>query len=190
MPNPAQGTLEPLYIAFRFEVVLNVDSTLPGITNPLCNAAFAECDGLEIAMEPKILREGGNNQEIIHLIEPVKYGQLTLKRGMTSNLQLWTWCTLAAQAGQRATAQGFVTLWDAAGTPRVIFTLADCLPIKLRGPSLSAKEGQIAIEEMQLVYSKLAVQLAGGASAGQNTPVNGVSGGPGLSNSTPAGRHS
>ncbi|GHO87628.1 phage tail protein [Dictyobacter formicarum] len=189
MPNPALETIEPPYTAFRFEVVLNLDSALPGITNPICNAAFAECDGLEMSMEPKILREGGNNQESITLMGPVSYGQLTLRRGMTANIQLWTWFAAATQTGQRATAQGVVTQWDAAGRPRLSFVLTNCLPVRLRGPSLNAKDGQVAIEEMQIVYSRLSVRLAGEAGSGQNMASSTVSGGPGLSNSTSSSRN-
>lgn len=185
MPNPALETIEPPYTAFRFEVVLNLDSALPGITNPLCNAAFAECDGLEMSMEPKTIREGGNNQESIHLMGSVSYGQLTLRRGMTANMQLWTWFSAAVQAGQRATAQGLVTLWDATGNPCLTFMLTNCLPVRLRGPSLSAKDGQIAIEEMQIVYGKISVRLSGEAGSAQSMATNSVSGGPGLSNNTP-----
>ncbi len=168
MANPASETVDPPYTAFRFEVILNLNSPPPGVTNPVCNAAFAECDGLEMTMEPKTFREGGNNQEQHHLIGQIGYGQLTLKRGMTANLQLWNWFAAAGQTGRRSTAyaQGQVTLWDASGTPRVTFVLTNCLPVKMRGPSLNAANGQIAIEEMQLVYSQMTVKPAGAAGAG------------------------
>ncbi len=71
MSNPAFETVESPYTAFRFEVLLNLDNPPAGVTNPICNAAFAECDGLEMTMEPKAIREGGNNQEQIHLMGPV-----------------------------------------------------------------------------------------------------------------------
>ena len=44
------------FLAFRFDVQINVPSVL-GLTNPLCNAAFAECDGLEMTMEVRAYRE-------------------------------------------------------------------------------------------------------------------------------------
>lgn len=178
MVNPAFETVDPPYTAFRFAVELNLDDPPPGVTNPVCEAAFAECDGLEMTMEPKVVREGGNNQEHIHLVGPVSYGQLTLKRGMTANLHLWNWFAAAGQPGHIPTAQGMITLWDASGTPRVAFMLTDCLPVKMRGPSLNAKDGQIAIEEMQLVYSHLAVRPAGEAGSG---PGAGLSAGIGVS---------
>lgn len=202
MPNPAPETVDPPYMAFRFEVVLNLDNPPPGVTNPICNAAFAECDGLEMTMEPKAIREGGNNAQQLHRIGPVSYSQLTLRRGMTANLQLWSWFVAAAQPGRRSTAQGQVTLWDTAGTPRITFMLTDCLPVKMRGPSLNAKDGQIAIEEMQLVYSSLSLRPAGTAGAGASGSIGlnfggaaglsasfgaSVSGGVGLSGGVSAG---
>jgi hypothetical protein len=101
---------------------------------------------------------------------------------MTANLQLWNWFSAAGQTGRRSTAQGLVTLWDASGKPRITFLLTDCLPVKLRGPSLNAKDGQIAIEEIQLVYASLKVKPASGVgSGGQITGLVSVSGGAGLS---------
>lgn len=167
MANPAFETVDPPFTTFRFEVVLDVvEPVPPGITNPVCNAAFAECDGLEMSIEPKTFREGGNNREQIHLVGKVSYGQLTLKRGMTANLQLWTWMSAAAQPGRKSTADGRITMWDADGTPRLTFLLRECLPTRLRGPSLNAKDGLVAIEEMQLVYRSLEVRPAGEGAAG------------------------
>jgi phage tail-like protein len=206
MPNPAPETVDPPYTAFRFEVALTPDDPPPGVDSPVCHAAFAECDGLEMTMEPKTVREGGNNDAQPHLIGPVSYGQLTLRRGMTSNLQLWTWFLGAAQPGRRPTAEGEVTMWDAAGTPRVTFLLHGCVPVKVRGPSLNAKDGQVAVEEMHLAYASMEVRPAGdggfGAGLGAGLSIGGgislgggigvsasldasaalsVSGGPGLS---------
>src|SRR5437764_6840249 len=124
-----ENVLAP-YIAFNFEVVLNLDDPPSGVNTPICSAAFSDCDGLEMTMEPKAVREGGNNQEHIHLMGPTSYGQLTLKRGMTANLDLWNWFAAAGQAGRNSKAIGQVTMSDAAGKQVVTFDLTDCLPVK------------------------------------------------------------
>ena len=42
------------FIAFNFSVELQVaNAGTLGLANPLCSAEFAECDGLEMTMEPK-----------------------------------------------------------------------------------------------------------------------------------------
>src|SRR4051794_38815967 len=98
------------FVAFRFEVVLDLDQPTAGLSSPLVDAAFAECDGLELTMQTKTLEVGGVNDRQIHLIGPVTSGQLTLKRGMTSNLQLWQWFSEGTKPGSVLTAHGQIAL--------------------------------------------------------------------------------
>ena len=46
------------FTAFNFGVEIRVNDAIPRV----CSAAFAECDGLEMTMEVKTIREGGNNR--------------------------------------------------------------------------------------------------------------------------------
>jgi len=153
------------FVAFRFDVRLLVDNARElGLTNPLCDAAFAECDGLEMTMEPKVVKEGGNNLQQLHLVGAVTYGNLTLKRGMTPNLDLWKWFAgVAGKAGKGAKASAVVRLLDPGSKPEsekvnVRFLLTGCLPIKLKAPALHAKDGMVAIEEMQIAYTAFTVE--------------------------------
>ncbi len=149
------------FTAFRFEVQLKLKNPQDyGLPDTLCDAAFAECDGLEMSMEPKTIREGGNNTAQIHLVGPVSYGNLSLKRGMTQSLDLWRWFSVAvSNQGRGVVAQGIVTMRDAADKVQVRFKITDCLPIKLKAPALNAKEGLVAIEEMQIAYKYFTVEL-------------------------------
>lgn len=151
-------------IAFRFEVQLTVkDPQRFGLTSPLCGGKFSEIDGLEMSNEVKTVREGGNNLNQIHLVGPVTYGQLTLKRGMTTNLDLWKWFKAAAggeENGRGTMAQGAVVMSDASNTPQFRFELTDCLPVKIKAPSFNAKDGAVAIEELQIAYSSFTVRPA------------------------------
>ena len=95
--------------SFRFEVSIMVENgSSHGLSNPLCSAAFAECSGLEASMTPKTIEEGGNNVEQVHLVGPVTYSQLTLKRGMTQNLDLWRWFTAVTRLGSPTGARADV----------------------------------------------------------------------------------
>lgn len=142
------------FTAFNFAVEINV----PGVSSQLCSASFSECDGLEMTMEVKTIREGGNNGQQIRLTGPLSYGQLTLKRGMTDSFDLWSWFSAMLQPaniGLRADAE--VVLFAGDGqTERARFLLRRCLPTRLKAPALNAKDGTIAIEELQLVYESLA----------------------------------
>jgi phage tail-like protein len=114
-----------------------------------------------MTMEPKTVKEGGNNTQQIHLVGPVTYGNLTLKRGMTSNFDLWKWFSLATGNVARGTiASGTILMRHGDGRNAVRFKLTDCLPLKIKAPVLNAKDGILAIEEMQIAYSSFTVELA------------------------------
>lgn len=146
------------FTTFSFAVEIAVN----GISSRMCSAAFAECDGLEMTMEVKTIREGGNNASQIRLAGPLTFGTLTLKRGMTSAFDLWDWFSkVQLDPGLRADAQ--VVLYAADGiTVRANFLLSRCLPIKLKAPALNAKDGAIAIEELQLAYESMRLEKPGG----------------------------
>jgi phage tail-like protein len=142
--------------AFNFEV----DVTLEDSADRLCQAAFAECDGLEVSMEVKTIREGGNNGVQHRLTGPVSYGTLTLKRGMTESFDLWAWVErLQAQPSLRANADVVVLSPDRAHK-RAVFAARRCVPIKLKAPALNAKDGMVAVEELQLAYESLHLRPA------------------------------
>lgn len=167
-----------IFTSFRFLVEISIE----GISEEICKAAFAECDGLEMTMEPKTFHQGGQNTEQVHLAGIISYAQLTLKRGMSKDFGLWRWFTEMKKTNKRGLrGQAIITMLDGAGQKQITFKLKDCLPIKLRAPALNAKEGGIAIEEMQLVYSSLEVEFDSDqsgenvqSSVGENaqTPVN------------------
>ena len=142
------------FTAFNFAVEIHVE----GVAVQVCDAAFAECDGLEMTMDVKTIREGGNNGKEIRLTGGFKYGQVTMKRGMTSNFELWNWFNLTlTDPSLRGEAQ--VVLYANDGeTVRARFLLSRCLPVKLKSPPLNAKDGGVAIEELQLAYETLTMK--------------------------------
>jgi phage tail-like protein len=144
------------FTAFNFAVEITREDE----PKMLCSAAFSECDGLEMTMEVKTIREGGNNGRQIRLSGPYAYSQLTLKRGMTQNADLWTWFTdTLANPALRANAE--VVLFAADGsTERARFVLSRCLPVKLKAPPLNAKDGAVAVEELQIAYEALEMKRA------------------------------
>jgi phage tail-like protein len=147
------GTPNP-FRAFNFAVEIKVE----GVAMQVCDAAFSECDGLEMTMDVKTIREGGNNGKQIRLTGPMNIGQVTMKRGMTSTFDLWDWFSLMlSDPSLRADAE--VVIFAADGTTeRARFILSRCVPTKLKSPALNAKEGAVAIEELQLSYESLSLK--------------------------------
>jgi len=152
----------PPFTAFNFSVEL---ASPDGGGNPMCSAAFAECDGLEQTMDVKTIREGGNNARQIRLAGMVSYSQLTLKRGMSPSFDLWNWfASVTRSPGLRV--DGEVVLRAPDQSERLRFKLRRCLPLKLKAPPLNAKDGMVAVEELQLAYESLTVVPAGGGGSG------------------------
>ena len=153
----------PLLTTFNFDVQIEVEGASGyGLPKVLCNAAFAECDGLEMTMEPKMVREGGNNTRQIPLVGQVSYGMLTLRRGMTEDLDLWKWFTVSSSNRGRGTkGRGIITVQNGARESVLKYSLNGCLPVKIKAPSLNARSGLLAIEEMQIAYSFFTIEKAG-----------------------------
>jgi len=156
MPNGVPFT------TFNFKVLLSFPNSLSQLAAAvsvdemtICRGEFSEVDGIEMSMAPKTIREGGNNGRQIHLSGPVSYGQLTLKRGMTENTALWRWFETAQRRLDLRADGKIIMLAPDRRSKEVRFNITGCLPVKLKAPALSAKDGLIAIEEMQLVYETL-----------------------------------
>lgn len=139
------------FSAFNFEIRIHKqgDQTL------LCGGAFSDCDGLEMTMEVKTIRQGGDNARQIRLAGPVSFGQITLKRGMTKGYDLWNWfAQTLADPGLRADAQ--IVMFETDRTRQAaLFNLERCIPVKLKAPALNARDGIVAIEELQIAYETL-----------------------------------
>jgi phage tail-like protein len=159
MANPANETVAAPFTAFNFSVEIDV----PGVSSRVCSASFSECDGLEATMEVKTIREGGNNVTQIRLTGPLAYGQLTLKRGMTATFDLWQWMgAVCARPALRADGEVVVLAPDG-HTERARFLLSRCVPVKVKAPVLSARDGTVAIEELGLAFERITLVGPGAA---------------------------
>lgn len=156
MPDIALNAPAYPFAAFNFAVEI----VLPGASAPLCAGAFSECDGLEMSMEVKTIREGGNNGRQVRLSGPLAFGQLTLKRGMSRGFELWAWFT-RCRDDPRVRADAEVVMLAADRTTECArFVLSRCVPVKLKAAALSAKDGQVAVEELQLAYESIRLEPA------------------------------
>ena len=144
------------FVAFRFQVSLTGSNLPAGLgPGPLCGGSFSEATGLEATMTPRTIREGGRNFGQIQRPGPTAFGIVTLKRGVTSQQDLWTWFDLVAnREGFGRTLNGKIDIYS--GTS-VAFTwkLSNVLPVKFKAPDLSATAAQVAIEELQLAFEQL-----------------------------------
>jgi phage tail-like protein len=146
------------FTAYNFRVEILPD----GASEPLCGAAFAECDGLEMRLDVKSLRELGNNSGPVLLAGGASYGEVTLRRGMTESFDLWDWFQAVIRDPFVRADAVITVLAPDHRTERARFRLRRCVPVRLKAPRLDAVDGTVAIEELQFACEGLALEHPGG----------------------------
>jgi phage tail-like protein len=131
------------YKNFKFRVEIG------GITS----AGFSECTGLSTEVDCIEYREGGDFFSR-KLPGRSKFGNITLKRGVTKTPELQDWHKniLNGVADRR---DGFVILLDDDMTAVVRWKFFDAFPRKWEGPDLKADGNEVAIESLELCCERI-----------------------------------
>jgi phage tail-like protein len=133
----------------------------------LGDGSFQECSGLELEADVKEHLEGGRNDGVIRRVGRVKLQPLVLKRGMFAPRpggrvvpELWAWLQgMVAGTLPIPRYDGIVEVKD----PSYRVTMATWsfvrgLPLKVTGPALNARTGEIAIEELHIAHEGLRLE--------------------------------
>ena len=143
----------------------------PGVTDVLFAVTdfvvggFSECTGLEMSLELEEYREGGVNGYVHKLPKHVKWGNITLKRGLAFNSTLWDWHyklvdgIVERRNGVIALMQPQSIPIDGADpvlpVPHYVWYFEKALPVQYNGPSMNASQSEIAIESLVLAHHGL-----------------------------------
>lgn len=148
---------------FRFKVTLTRSNADEGSAS-LGDGGFSECTGLGLEADVKEYLEGGRNDGVVRRVGRVKLSPLVLKRGMflpgedaTADSALWDWITgMVSGVLPIPRYDGEIEIQDLTGE-RVLahWSFDRALPVKVTGPTLNAKTGEIAIEELHLAHEGL-----------------------------------
>lgn len=162
-----------IFVPFRYIVHL-FDGDDRGAS--LCGGAFSEVSGLEAMMAPKTFTEGGRHWGDVHRAGQTTFATVVLKRGVTDVADLWNWFErLAGRGHHHLRGRARIEVLDRIdGEPRLVFVLERAMPVKFKGPDLSATGEQVAIEELHLVHEGLTVERPG-AGSGLGSGVTGES---------------
>lgn len=129
-------------------------------------AAFSECSGLDVQIEKEVYSEGGvNNQQRIFL-KQAKFGDITLKRGITDDPDFWNWIQESLTGGERRRRRVNILVFNQAGETMQVWGLIGAVPVAWKTPSLKADSNAVALEELVLAYEGLVVkykQSSGGS---------------------------
>jgi phage tail-like protein len=134
----------------------------PGGPVDICTGAFAECTGLEATMEPKAIKEGGTNYGIAQRAGPITFATVVLKRGISTNRNLWQVFDTVAAGKFAPRLQVTITVMDMANRPAIAWQLDRAMPVKFKFADLNAKGAEVGIEELHLVHEGLSSVPVGG----------------------------
>ena len=139
----------------QFNFVVNL-----GIRDPQTPlGGFSDVSGLTTELVVSEYRNGNAKENHVDKVSGLhKVGDVTLKRGIVSSMDLWQWIQDARINGVDARKDVTITLRDEAQQPVQSWKLRGVVPLKYTGPTLAAKGGDIAMEE--LVLSCQAFEIA------------------------------
>lgn len=139
---PARET-DPL-TGFHFQ--LDLGGTISGY--------FTEVSGLgsenEI-IEHKVIKDG---LQIVQKIPGrLKWGDITLKRGITAAMDIWDWRKLVEEGTvDAARTNGSIIMLDQELTPVARWDFEGAWPSKVSGPQAQADSNNYGIEELTIVH--------------------------------------
>jgi len=137
----ATGDRKDPYHGFRF--IVQID----GITR----GGFRECSGLDSSQDPVEYREGNEPLRARKLPGLNKSSNISLKRGVTDDKDLWKWRKQAID-GKVERKNGSIVLMDDAGEEKTRWNFVDGWPTKWTGPTFNATANEVAIETMDIAH--------------------------------------
>ncbi len=87
----------------------------------------------------------------------LKWNDVTLKRGITDNMDIWEWRKLAEDGDMaKARKDCSIIMYDRAGKAQARWDFVQAWPSKVTGPEAKSDSNDVGIEEMVLVHEGLA----------------------------------
>ncbi len=131
------------YRQFRFRVEID------GISQ----AGFNEVSFADTTTDPVEYREGNEPPFSRKLSGLTKYGNITLKWGITDSIDLYNWRQQVIDSGAEGARKNMsITLVDEAGADKARWDIVEAWPTKYDPPDFSAKGNEVAIETLEIVH--------------------------------------
>jgi phage tail-like protein len=116
----------------------------------ISEAHFSEVSGFDITTDAIDYREGDEPTHVRKLPGLTKFGNVTLKRGITDSMDIYNWYKdVVAGKISRKTVAIIVRAED--GSDKARFQITDAWPSKYDPMDLNAKGNDVAIETLELV---------------------------------------
>jgi len=124
-------------------------------------SSFSEVSGLDVSIDVIDYREGNSRGPFDQKLPGLnRVSNVTLKRGLTADLSLWTWISNVLSGNiQRRAVQ--ITLLDQADNPVLVWRIHNAWPCKWTGPILNANSSEVAIETLEIAHEGLELVSVG-----------------------------
>jgi phage tail-like protein len=119
--------------------------------------SFSEVGGLQMETEVMDYAEGGNNGFVHKLPGRTKWGNITLKRGLTDSVDLWTWHEGVSQ-GKVERKDVSIVQFDNELQEVRRWNLRQAFPVKWVGPAWNATTPAVAIETLEIAHHGFEVE--------------------------------
>lgn len=119
-------------------------------------ASFNECTGFDTTTNPIEYRDSDEPARMRKLPGIHKYGNITLKWGLTDSKAIWEWRKKVIDGKiEEARINGSIIILDQEGNPKVQWDFKKGWPSKYDPSDLNAKGDAIAIETLEIVHEGL-----------------------------------
>lgn len=119
----------------------------------ISQGSFSEATIPDISQDPIEYREGNEPPTMRKIPGLVKYGNVTLKWGITDSMDLYNWRKLVEQGKTKDARKNMaIILLDEEGNPSARWEFSQAWPSKYDAPDLNAKGTDIAIETLEIVH--------------------------------------
>jgi len=112
-------------------------------------AGFSEVSGFDVTVDPIDYREGTDPTHVRKLTGLTKYGNVTLKWGITDSLELHNWHRQIVDGDIQRKNIAIIVV-NEAGEDKARFEIAEAWPSKFDPTDLSAKGNEVAIETLEI----------------------------------------
>lgn len=116
-------------------------------------AGFSEVSFADTTTDPVEYREGNEPPRFRKLSGLTKYGNITLKWGITDSMKLYEWRQRVIALGAEGERKDVsIVLIDEAGNDKARWEIEEAWPSKYDPTDFSAKGNEVAIETLELVH--------------------------------------
>ncbi|MBM7868048.1 phage tail protein [Heliobacterium gestii] len=131
------------YRNFRFKVTIETD--------PKIELGFSEVSGYDASIAVVEYRAGDHATTPMKMPGLAKYGNITLKRGVTDSMDLFNWIQ-ACIDGKITRNTVTITAIDESGADKASWTVTAAWPCKYTAPNFNGNGGEVAIESLELAH--------------------------------------